>query len=79
MNWTLIYGILVDSVVPTHLISQPIPITIKYIYIYIYQYLLMKEIERLYQLVTSFQANVWNLPQAAKVVMHTELNVYTDG
>ena len=39
----------------------------------------MKEIERLYQLVTSFQANVWNLPQAANVIMYTGLNVYTDG
>ena len=39
----------------------------------------MKEIERLYQLVTPFQANVWSLPQAAKVVLQTVLNVYTDG
>ena len=39
----------------------------------------MKEIERLYQLVTPFQANVWSLPQAAKAVLQTVLNVYTDG
>ena len=29
INISLIYGILGDSVVPTHLISQPMPLTIK--------------------------------------------------
>ena len=39
----------------------------------------MKETGRLYQLVAPFQPNVWSLLQAAKLVLHTGLNIYTDG
>ena len=55
INWTLTYGILIDPAVLIHLTSQLILVIINK---QIKHYLLMKETERLYQMLTSFQANV---------------------
>ena len=73
----LIYGISFISVVPTYMIPQPTPVL--KLHKCINHYLLMKEPEKLHQLPTPFQVNVWSFPQDVwKVVWHILLNVHME-